>query len=98
MAFKFKDEESKRDVSVNCHRFVLASRSPLFADEFKLSSASKTIEITGTSIKAFKTLIEYLYLDDLTIIDKHAKECDVLVEILKLSKKHKLSALLEKCE
>ena len=102
------------EYKVLAHKFILASRSPLFSEMFKKNSAkttlldikesgingentNETIIIKDTTFKAFKIVIDYIYLDNLSILDE-IHGCSELTEILKLAKLYQLNALLDKCE
>jgi hypothetical protein len=96
LTFKFTDVDGKgTEVDIRCHKFVIAARSGLFGDQLReLPQENNVLEVTDFSFLPFKCLIEYLYTDDTRIVE-NIKECDMLVEILKLSKLHKLPKLLE---
>ena len=58
---------------------------------------TETIVIKDTSFKAFKVVLDYIYLDNLSILDD-INGCTELTEILKLAKAYHLNELLDKCE
>lgn len=60
--FVFGNPESQ--VHINAHKFVLAGRSKLFESLLQEKTLSE-LPITDCSFQSFKTLIEYLYLDDI---------------------------------
>jgi len=96
MVFKFKSADGTF-AEFPAHKFLIAARSQLFAELLREHSGDKFIEVDDCSLKSFQTLIEYLYLDDIQIVQT-IKDCEMLVEILKLAKRHQLPCLLEQCE
>jgi alpha-tubulin suppressor-like RCC1 family protein len=89
---------------VYAHKFVLAARSDVFQEMFrKLAKSDKkewgviNINIKDCSFKAFRIILDYIYLDNLNILDD-ISGCSELTEILKLSKHYHLPELSEKCE
>ena len=70
MEFKIreKDEESKEEITVSVHRYVLASKSSYFNNLFKENS-SNSIDLT-VNYSAFKKIIDYIYLDNLHVLDE----------------------------
>ena len=59
--------------------------------------ACEIISIKDCSFKAFRLVLDYIYLDNLNILDEIVG-CNELTEILKLAKQYQLPSLLEKCE
>jgi hypothetical protein len=57
----------------------------------------EVIVIKDTSFKAFKVVLDYIYLDNLNLLDD-INGCSELTEILKLAKFYHLNGLLDKCE
>lgn len=57
----------------------------------------EVIIIKDTSFKAFKVVLDYIYLDNLSLLDD-INGCSELTEILKLAKSYHLTDLLDKCE
>ena len=95
--FKFKNFDKKgNDIDLNVHKFLLAARSQVFYDLFK-STKSNSIIVNDFSFYAYKCLIQYLYLDDIRIIEKQ-RNASFLIEVLKLCKKHKLTTFMNHCE
>jgi len=75
------------------------SQSPEKKDEEKLTSENSidTISIKDWTFKAFRLILDYIYLDNLNILDD-VWGWSELTEILKLAKQYQLPDLLEKCE
>lgn len=61
------------------------------------SDSTEVIHIKDCSVKAFRIMIDYIYLDNLHILDE-INGCNELTEILKLAKQYQLPDLLDKCE
>lgn len=49
------------------------------------------------SYDAFRKLLDYIYLEDLNILD-FVSDSSEMVEIIKLAKQYKLDALFKACE
>lgn len=47
--------------------------------------------------EAFRKLIDYIYLDDLNILDNISDSTE-MIEVIKLAKQYKLDALFKACE
>ncbi len=71
-------------LTVKCHRFVLISRSNYF---YKLIIKNKEnyLEVKKYNFLAFKTLIEYLYLDDNSFLNE-VKAMEDLLEYFKITR------------
>lgn len=71
---------------------MLAARSLVFDEMFRINPSQKVIAVSEFSFFAYKCLIEYLYCDDIRIVER-IKDCSELVEILKLAKLHKMQLM-----
>ena len=96
------------------HKFILASKSPIFEEMFsknilkyspekkddnRLSSENGVdyISVKECNYKAFKLILDYIYLENLDILDD-VTGWNELTEILKLAKQYQLPELQEKWE
>lgn len=82
---KPKLRKSLNEHKVCAHKFMLAARSTVFCDLFRKSAAKSSllekkelgvtenqqeiIIIKDTSVKAFRVVLDYIYLDNLNLLD-----------------------------
>jgi hypothetical protein len=73
---------------INAHQFVISARSSFFAkllvDAKNNDQQQKVVELDA-SYEAFRRVIDYIYLDDLAVVDSVIETSDLL-EIIKLAK------------
>lgn len=88
----------KKNISakIKAHKAILMARSSKFADLFKKSD-KRTYEMVDCSYLAFRIIVDFIYLDDLNIVET-VKDYNQLREILELSKKYQLPILAQRCE
>ena len=86
---------------MHAHKFVLAARSPYFSEMLSLKEGnpgeSMTIHVKDTSYSAFRRVVDFIYLDDMGVVEC-VQDTKELIEVIKLAKNYRLDDLLKVCE
>lgn len=81
---------------IQAHRCILAARSQyfatMFASSFREAQANAPVHVKDTSAAAFRSLVKYLYTDELTFND-----ADV-VHLMQLAHRHDDMRMYRRCE
>ncbi|XP_053374045.1 BTB/POZ domain-containing protein 6-like [Mercenaria mercenaria] len=85
---------SSKKEEVKAHKFILASRSPVFYAMFcgSLAESSNTVQIPDIEPGIFRDLLRFIYTEDCTINE------DNVMPLLYSAKKYETSRLTEKCK
>ncbi|XP_053373262.1 BTB/POZ domain-containing protein 6-like [Mercenaria mercenaria] len=88
----FVGNEKKEEVKA--HKFILASRSPVFYAMFcgSLAESSKILQVPDIEHEIFRVLLQFIYTEDCTVNE------DNVMPILYSAKKYETSRLTEKCK
>ncbi len=81
-------------VRVRVHRVVLAHRSAVLCAYFTANREAKELELRDVRYKAFRLLIDYIYLNDIMLLDLEGFDKE-LIEVYKLAKKYGVTILME---
>ena len=81
-------------VPVRVHKVILAYKHSYFAAFFTSKKDMKEVELKGTRYKPFRLIIDYIYLEDLDLIDMEGFDRE-LIDTYKLAKKYGLKLLQE---
>jgi len=82
------------DKEWRAHKFVLAARSPVFADMFRFTSkesAGCRINIPEVNLQLFEQLLKFIYTSKVSALDRFA------VELLKMADKVCISSQYLNC-
>ncbi|CDW71651.1 e3 ubiquitin-protein ligase herc2 [Stylonychia lemnae] len=103
-------EKEKTIVStrINAHQCVISHKSPYFYQFFLDKQSQKPpngqdeskliVDFNGqVQYEAFRKIVDYIYLDDLNVLDAVADSTE-MIEIIKLAKQYNLEALFKACE
>lgn len=94
------------NTKIYAHQAIIALKSLCFANLFKEKKSSKSpkenekivIDFGGqVQYEAFRKIIDFIYLDDLNILD-FVNDSTEMIEIIKLAKFYRLENLLRACE
>jgi hypothetical protein len=80
--------------SIKVHRVVLVYRSQTFSHFFTTNKDQKEEELKGVHYKPFRMLIDYIYLNDLTLLETQGLDKE-LIEVYKLAKKYGINTLAD---
>ena len=77
---------------IPCHRFILASKSPVFKRIFEASAFPNWTELDNVKLKTLQNLLEFMYTGSF-----NRKNCDV-AKLFELADEYEVSALKSTCE
>jgi hypothetical protein len=90
--FKYFTSETYTDIElivnnnkIKCHSIILISRSDYFYERIVVSKHKGPFMFNNIDYNTLKTLIQYLYLDDINFL-KEKKKLNQLVELFKITK------------
>ncbi len=92
---EFPTKESRK--VFQAHKCVLATRSQFLHSLLIKDRKAKEIELKSTNSRAFRTILDFIYLNDFKTIEK-ISDNNQLLAILKLSQKLEIETLKKKCE
>ncbi|XP_076259577.1 longitudinals lacking protein-like [Rhynchophorus ferrugineus] len=85
------EHQSLVDIVISCgnntiqaHKFILASNSPLFREEFEKNPSIEQILISGCDFSVLKSVVEIMYCGQTVVTEENVKFLIAMVKLFQL--------------